>query len=255
MKYLCVLLKKMLFLFKFKIFRSIHRRFSLLFNLKYKSVERLDVLFDFDLRHPIDRHIFYNNKYENENFYLFLEKCNNFKPDIFIDVGSNNGVYSLRIKKKIPLIKLLAFEPLESNYKRLKKNFLINGIPKKDFELFCFALSDKNKNLKGKLDTKKNLINSGGFKIDKKGNISIETKKFDSLKNLKSKKLAIKIDVEGHELYALKGMKTNLINNKILLIIEIKKDFFKRVDDYLKNIDFNFISKIGHEDYIYSNYL
>ena len=68
--------------------------------------------------------------------------------------------------------------------------------------------------------------------------------------------LAIKIDVEKHELSVLKSL-TNLLNNNYCLIqIEIFEDNFKEVDQFLKDNKFSKISSVIHRsNYFYSNFI
>jgi hypothetical protein len=76
----------------------------------------------------------------------------------------------------------------------------------------------------------------------------------DEVIDLVEKKILIKIDVEGHELSVLDGLKVLLNKNKCMILIEIGDEKFEEVNKYLieKNFKINFKSKY-RLDYVYSN--
>ena len=96
-----------------------------------------------------------------------------------------------------------------------------------------------------------NPIEEDGYKL-----FDADFKIGDEVLKLNNEKLAIKIDVEKHELSVLKGL-TNLLNNNDCLIqIEIFEKNFKEVDQFLKDNKFNKISSVIHRsNYFYSNFI
>jgi hypothetical protein len=77
----------------------------------------------------------------------------------------------------------------------------------------------------------------------------------DEILNIQKNNLAIKIDVEGHELYVLKGIQNLLKSNKCLIQIEIFKKNFNLVNSYLLNKNFILIDQFKKRDnYFYSNF-
>jgi len=82
---------------------------------------------------------------------------------------------------------------------------------------------------------------------------SINTKKLDNIINPINKHLLIKIDVERHELFVLKGAEKILTNNKIFLQIEIFPKLFDNINNFLLNKNFKLIKNIDW-DYYYKNY-
>ena len=76
----------------------------------------------------------------------------------------------------------------------------------------------------------------------------------DDLLKYRNKKLSMKIDVEGHEINTLKGLKKTLKNNKCLLLIEISEKNFNEINRLLKNLFYRCIFKSEYRsDYIYTN--
>ena len=82
-----------------------------------------------------------------------------------------------------------------------------------------------------------------------------EFKVGDKYINLKNKNLAIKIDIEGHELNALQGLQKTLISNKCILQIEIFQKNFKKVNNFLFSLGFkNFHEIKKRSNYFYTNF-
>lgn len=136
----------------------------------------------------------YGNFYSN---YL-LKYNSNF---IFVDIGANQGLYSIIAGKNKNNIKVFSFEPQKKIIQVLEKNLKINNLKK--FEILPFALSN--------IKTKRKLYNfidhSGKSSLSNKLENSskvyeeVETVDSETIKYIfeHNEKYIIKIDVEGHE--------------------------------------------------------
>jgi len=168
------------------------------------------------------------------------------KDSLFIDVGSNKGVYSFFSEKIISENNIIAFEPVPKLAAMLKGLFPKAIIIEK-------ALSDH----KGKavlnipihtenylLDTRSTLEEESPELLNKFEKITVETITLDEF--IKSNKIEnitlIKIDVEGHELKLLKGSENTLIKNHPFLIIEIElinhKDNLNTIFQYIDHLEY-----------------
>ena len=180
------------------------------FGLKYEGITS----------NYIDWGVYFKEGLEKGLINYLKSEVNKF--EYFFDIGSNSGSISLPFSKN-PNLKIICFEPLKINYKKLTNNFKINNVYKNNF-FYNFALSDINSEKDIYYNTENN--NLGGATLendrDKKNNKSekIYTKKLDDLFDLKDKKIIIKIDVEGHEEKVINGAKNFLKNNKILMYLE-----------------------------------
>jgi len=159
-------------------------------------------------------------------FSNFLKKIkSNYE---FIDIGANQGIYSLIASQNSNFKKVIAFEPITSTYKLFKDNIKIN----KSKKIFVkkLAISDTSGISKIYFNKK----HSGAASIYK-GNTknsqkilkikTIDYKILNKILNSKTKKI-VKIDVEGHELVVLNQL--------------IKLNFFKLIDYIFIEVNFNF---------------
>ena len=92
-------------------------------------------------------------------------------------------------------------------------------------------------------------------KIDNCSTFFADFKIGDENIKLNNDKIAIKIDVEGHELYVLEGLKNNLKENKCILLIEIFDVNYDSVKNLLSSLDYKLFHKvIKNSNYFYKNF-
>jgi FkbM family methyltransferase len=140
--------------------------------------------------------------------------------DWVMDVGANVGNYAARLSELVQASgRVLAFEPVPETFELLAAN--VRCFPVGNVTLFNVAASDRF-DVKGmripSLDT-------GGSNLymahltDGSAEMSVLTMPLDSLDIPRQIRL-IKIDVEGHELAAVHGMRRLLERDRPVLIIE-----------------------------------
>lgn len=149
------------------------------------------------------------------------------KDDVVFDVGANIGYYTLIFARLVSKSeKVFSFEPDPNNFELLKKNVAINGYT--NVELFCKAVSNLNQTTKLFLDK----TNKGGHtlidKFEERESIIIESIRLDDY--FQDKKIDfIKIDIEGFEFEAIKGMSNLLLNNNhVKLMTEFNPYLLKK---------------------------
>lgn len=141
-------------------------------------------------------------RYEEEYFAVLASFR---KPDsVFLDIGSNLGVFSLRMAPLLRRGKIHAFEPNDAIRALFARSIHLNGI-KQQIDLYGFGVSDSDQRLS--LSVPEGHAGGGSLSAldgDAAG-MAIEVRRLDGLLPDLSFDLA-KIDVEGHELQALRGM-------------------------------------------------
>jgi len=141
------------------------------------------------------------------------------EPFCFIDIGANQGLYSLIAGNNTNCLKVLAFEPVPATAEILSKNIGINNLSGKS-EVHVKAISDNNGHHNIYID----LEHSGATSIDQATSknqsskiIDIETVDVIYLNKLNIPKdidLVIKVDVEGHEKVVIEQLvQANFLHN------------------------------------------
>lgn len=193
-----------------------------------------------DLSTKTERLSFYTGKYDS--FFIDAIKSLLSVNDCFLDVGANIGFYTIAIgnyiREKNAHGKVISFEPFEGNYKRLSENVKLNAL-----ENFC-------------------LLNNYGLSMEKTqtvitlredfkrgsntGNAAIQTnEEFDKGFKLSPIKLQvlddvwendfaqigtidlIKMDIEGHEDFCLKGGQKIIKKHRPTILMEVNKLYYQ----------------------------
>jgi FkbM family methyltransferase len=133
------------------------------------------------------------------------------KPeDVFYDIGACIGLFSLHAARRSS--RVIAFEPEPVFQKHLAKNCTINGI--NNITVLPYAVSDQSQTMvlfsDGDSGKSPSLANDGFH-----GHVEVEARSLDDL--VKDQAIpfpdVMKIDIEGAEILALRGMKHILKNN------------------------------------------
>ena len=228
-------------------------------NRQYFNIKNIQMFLDF--LDPIDREIILTKEFEDEEYQFLLNQIYQKKINYFLDVGANCGYYSLKISKEVSNIKVFSFEPNEEAHLKFSKSLEKNPSLSKKINLNKFGVSNKNSQLKMQSMIKFGYVQTGGSSViinnfkDANHVFIGEFKVGDKYINLKNKNLAIKIDIEGHELNALQGLQKTLISNKCILQIEIFQKNFKKVNNFLFSLGFkNFHEIKKRSNYFYTNF-
>ncbi|MFC4817523.1 MULTISPECIES: FkbM family methyltransferase [unclassified Flavobacterium] len=186
-------------------------------------------------------HSLSTGNYKCEPELLYIHQV--LKSDsVFIDIGTNKGIYLYQAEKVIQSGKIYGFEPNQTLV-----NYIQPLFPK--VKLFPLAVSSQTgtsvlhipKKGDGLQDTRASLEDMG----DAVEKIEIQTITLDdwAQKENVSKIDVVKIDVEGHEFDTIKGCKTILETIKPTFIIEIE---LRHAHYPIKDI-FDFIVGFGYE--------
>ncbi|MDR7130458.1 FkbM family methyltransferase [Algoriphagus sp. 4150] len=151
------------------------------------------------------------------------------KGDTFIDVGANQGEYSLWAARKVGIDgRVVAFEPMQQLFDQLTENIRLNeafhksiipvklGLSDKKGEVILYSSADSNEGTNTIYNTEKFSIESGKIQLD-----TLD----EQLKSLEITNVNfLKIDVEGAELQVLKGALNTLKKHRPIILLEINKD-------------------------------
>ena len=214
-----------------------------------------------DFLDPIDRNIILNKTYETEEINILTKLINNNSSTKFIDIGANCGFYSFQFAMQN--LEVLAFEPNSEALLKMNNTINKNQNLKDRIKIFPYGLSNINSKMNMRSMVKYGYIQTGGSgitvdKVSQNNTYKVYEGEFkigDQVLNFKRDNLAIKIDVEGHELNVLKGIQNLLNSNKCILQIEIFGKNFDLVNSYLLDHNFTLVDQFKQRsNYFYYNY-
>ncbi len=122
-------------------------------------------------------------------------------PFFFIDIGANQGLYSILAARNPQCRKAISLEPIKDTFETLKKNIILNGV-----SAHVVALPWAISNRRGNARVSSNPNHSGASSLERwsdgqKGEV-VELHEFSDLEQYVSGEMLpifVKIDVEGHE--------------------------------------------------------
>jgi FkbM family methyltransferase len=129
---------------------------------------------------------------------------------VFLDVGANVGWHTLHAAQHLVSGRVIAFEPVSWNLERLARNLELNGL--RNVQVFPFALSDTE----GPAEINSSFGGSGNATLAPRAEgTHVETISCVRLDDHPAGRSidridVVKIDVEGAELRALRGMEATL---------------------------------------------
>jgi FkbM family methyltransferase len=157
--------------------------------------------------------------WENHLIYIY---SNLIKPtDTILDAGANIGFHTVQFARLGS--KVYAYDPQPMVFNILSANILINGVTEK-VEQYRLGLSDKVGTMKmeslSKHDQKNGMHNFGGRGLtnDETGEESVELVTFDRDVDV------IKIDIQGSEIYAFRGMESVIDRCEPWIMLENYED-------------------------------
>lgn len=146
-------------------------------------------------------------------------------PGLFLDVGANNGLYSVLAGITRPDVRIVAFEPYPPALEILKANVSANALSNR-VDIRPIALSD-NEGLAvlylpdqghGLLETSSSL--EPNFRSVNQGTVEAKKERLDAIE-LSDTIGLIKADIEGHEHAFLEGARKTISRDRPFIFIEV----------------------------------
>jgi FkbM family methyltransferase len=146
------------------------------------------------------------NRFEWRELKLMLDACERLKPELFLDVGANLGLYTCVLGRHHAVPRIVSFEPDRLNFERLSANLKLNKLEQ---------LVEVHQAGAGAKAGTATLVpaganNRGVSRIetsatDRQEGYEVKVVALDDIVRLHGSRIAAKIDVEGHELEVLTG--------------------------------------------------
>jgi FkbM family methyltransferase len=156
----------------------------------------------------------------------FMRGAAAIKPDIFIDVGANLGLYTCILMKNRLVPRAILFEPDRRNRVHLGANLLINDLLDANLEIQPVALGAEPGRFRLVPGPERDIGLSQIVETARQGQgqgqgYDVEVVRFDDFVAPTGQTLAIKIDVERYERKVLAGMARTLRDNRGIVQIEV----------------------------------
>jgi len=161
-----------------------------------------------------------------------------------IDLGANHGSHTLWLSELCTEGKIYAFEPQPRVFQALTLNVLLNN--RQNVQLYNLAASDRSGTNIYIEQAKKNLsgVNSGWSRV--LFNYEIQSSVTMALDDLKFERVSlIKMDIQGSELLAVRGMLNRLRKDRPYIFFEVEDIHLKIHNTTSKEL----LSTIMQEDY------
>ena len=188
-----------------------------------------------------DMHIFYTGAWEKYILYLMRDVMRSLRPSdgVFVDVGAHKGHHSLFMSKYVAVVH--AIEPYEKVLNVFRKMIAINKIT--NIKIHPIGLGEESKTLTFYEPPQKN-TGTGTFVRsyleDKIKGGELPIVRGDDLfeKSRVTRVDMLKIDIEGYEKPALRGLVKTLKSSRPIVVFEITIDpqistFFRSKQDIL----------------------
>lgn len=150
------------------------------------------------------------------------------------DVGANIGLYTRFALQQFGVERVVAFEPMQANFSHLQENIRLSGL-KDRVDTHPCAITDKNETVKLQIDDIQSATAAldhvtDGAAAEGRKNLNLEPKTEEvearTLDSLLSSDITpppdiVKIDIEGGEILAVRGMKGTIATHSPHLVIEL----------------------------------
>ncbi|MFO0807413.1 MAG: FkbM family methyltransferase [Gemmataceae bacterium] len=169
---------------------------------------------------------------------------------VVYDVGANIGWYSLHLAAADPSVRVFAFEPVPSTLSRLRDNLALNGLP--NITLIDHGLSDRDEELTFYVYPE----GSGGSSAaNMSGRPSVHevrcvVKRLDDVyTTLSAGPDVMKVDVEGAELFVLRGAVECLNRHRPVVFCEMLRKWAAKFN-YHPNDIIDLLRSLGYTCFI-----
>lgn len=188
---------------------------------------RLGALWLLDPTDWLDLRLIARVEFETAQIARFQALLAAFGPNRFLDCGANFGLYSVLIGRAHRDLKIDAFEPVDTTRWKLVSNLGLNGLIDQ-VKVHVVALSDAAGQAEIEIDPRSSGVatlsatSEDRAKRDFARRQTVPLARLDDVLPLAGERLALKIDVEGHELAALAGMDRTIRENSCLVQVETR---------------------------------
>lgn len=211
-----------------------------------RKAERNHIVYLLDISRLLDHSIYFYKVNEPtwENLFKYLNR-----DFVVLDIGANIGFLSLNFARACPDGFVFSFEPDSQNFNNLQTNIKLNGF--ENIKMFKKALGEKSGDA---VLFKMYPNNPGANRIlstspeQSRQHENVEVAALDDIDELKSTNRIdlIKIDVEGYEIFVLRGGRKFIEKWKPVLFVELAEINLRQQGHSALSL-IEFIEGLGYE--------
>jgi FkbM family methyltransferase len=194
--------------------------------------------------------------YEHGTLRAFHRMARRARAERMLDIGANIGVYAVHLSGLPQMRRLHCFEPTPATYEELARNLALQDGPDR-FEARQVAVSDREGtvafSLYGEMAGNNAVEDTRVQKKVPKGSTEVACAPLDALVDATDERLAVKIDVEGHELAVIAGGGRVLTENRVLLQVECFGDHVAPLHEALLGMGYAELGRLK-DDYLFVNH-
>ena len=215
---------------------------------RYRIVKRNGAHFVVNFANWADRMVVAHGLVERDQIDFFLGEIRRRHCSVFLDVGANMGLYSIFVAQQTECAKIIAFEPDQRSYAQLQANLLLNDLLE-IVESRAVAVSDRDGRVPFEWGPATHNVWSKISQDAAAATHFVAAVRLDDAISLSGQIIAIKIDIEGHELKALQGMENLLRNNQCLMQVECFDNNLAPVRGAMELVGYKLVHQIGVDRY------
>lgn len=234
-----------------RLYPSLRKRWAEAFwQDDFAVVRSRGALFLVNHRNFVDRQIAFYGDYEAAQTSYLTAAMEKHGCDLFLDIGANIGLFSIRAAKAGHAKRIVAFEPDPRNRDQFAANILLNGLSGQ-IEVEPMAVSNRSGPVRFTFYPE---TSTGQSRVDENGGTdSVDAVRIDDVVDLKDGTLFAKIDIEGHETAAVEGMADTIKANRVFLQIESFPERLENLSNLLTTHGFTRRHNIG-DDHFFANF-
>ena len=214
---------------------------------KYRLVTRDGAVFLVGYRSWADRMTVIHGLAERPQIEYFTHEIADRACDLFLDIGAHMGTYAIMVARRTNCRRIIAFEPDARNFAHLEANLLVNGLLNQ-VERQPLALSDSDGTVPFEHGTEHDVWSKVSTS-DAAGSTLVACARLDSILAVSNQTIALKIDIEMHELQALEGMRRLLQNNRCFMQVECFPEYLPAFIAAMQSLGYERIHTIANDHY------
>lgn len=209
------------------IYHAIHAGRALLGRTDREIVSRNSITYDLNLSEGIDFGIYLGNLYERQTRSALSKLVS--PASLVLDIGANIGVHTLHLAQLVgPMGRVLAFEPTDFAFRKLRRNLDLNRSLASRVEVFhCFLTANDGVSVPDAIYSSWPLDVEDGLHAKHLGREMktdmAQARSLDSIlaEHADRKVQLVKLDVDGFECDVLRGASSLLRDTRPIFVMEL----------------------------------